>query len=164
MAKHILSVLVENHAGVLLRVSGLFGRRGFNIDSLAVGVTDNPQISRITIVVDGDDYTVEQVMKQLNKLVDVIKVKNLSQGQCVSRGLALVKVKSTPQSRLEIIQVVNIFRAKIIDVSKEAMVVEITGDEDKVEALCDMLSTYGILEMARTGTISLERGNSAITV
>jgi len=162
--KHILSVLVENHAGVLLRVSGLFGRRGFNIDSLAVGVTENPEISRMTIVVSGDDYTVEQVIKQLNKLIEVIKVKNLSEGEVVGRELALVKVKCNSSNRLEIIQITNIFRANIIDVNKDSVTIEITGGHDKIEAMRDMLTTYGIIEMARTGIIALERGNLGLSV
>ncbi len=162
--KNILSALVENRAGVLLRVTGLFGRRGFNIDSLAVGTTENPEISRITIIVDGDDYTVEQVIKQLNKLIEVIKVKNLSSGDFVGRELALIKVACSPTNRLEIIQIANIFRANIIDVNPESVTVEITGSSDKIEAIRDMLSSYGIIEMARTGIIALERGSTGLTV
>ena len=162
--KHILSALVENHAGVLLRVAGLFGRRGFNIDSLAVGVTENPEISRMTIVVSGDDYTVEQVIKQLNKLIEVIKVKNLSEGEVVGRELALIKVKCDASSRLEIIQIANVFRANIIDVNKDSVTAEITGGHDKIEALQDMLETYGIVEMARTGVIALERGSQGLSL
>ena len=164
MAKHLISVLVENHAGVLLRVSGLFSRRGFNIDSLAVGVTENPDISRITIVVDGDDYIVDQVTKQLNKLIDVIKVKNLAPQDAVSRELVLLKVKCDAKTRLEIVEIVNIFRAKIVDISKESLTIEITGSGDKVNALQDMLTQYGIMEMARTGVICLERGNASLTI
>ena len=130
MAKHTLSVLVENHAGVLSRVSGLFSRRGFNIDSLAVGVTENPEISRMTIVVDGDEYTVEQVSKQLNKLIDVIKIKQLDKSDSVSRDLALIKVNATASTRAEIIQIVEIFRAKIVDVSKNTLTIEISGGND----------------------------------
>ncbi len=162
--KHILSALVENRAGVLLRVTGLFGRRGFNIDSLAVGTTENPEISRITIIVDGDDYTVEQVIKQLNKLIEVIKVKNLSSGDFVGRELSLIKVACSPTNRLEIIQIANIFRANIIDVNPESVTVEITGSSDKIEAIRDMLSSYGIIEMARTGIIALERGSTGLTI
>ena len=121
MAKHTLSVLVENHAGVLSRVAGLFSRRGFNIDSLAVGVTENPEISRMTIVVDGDDHIVEQVIKQLNKLINVIRVKPLNPADSVSRELALVKVKAGSETRSEIIQIVNIFRANIVDVSRKLL-------------------------------------------
>jgi len=162
MAKHILSVLVENHAGVLSRVSGLFSRRGFNIDSLAVGVTENPEVSRITIVVDGDEYTVEQVSKQLNKLIDVIKIKDLERSDSVSRELALIKVSATAATRAEIIQIVEIFRAKIVDVSKTTLTIEISGGTDKVAALEDMLKQFGIKEIVRTGTIAIERGNKYI--
>lgn len=162
--KNILSVLVENHAGVLLRVTGLFGRRGFNIDSLAVGTAENPEISRITIIVDGDDYTVEQLTKQLNKLIEVIKVKNLSEGDFVGRELALIKVRCNASNRLEIIQTANIFRANIIDVNPESVTVEITGGHDKIEAIRDMLDSYGIIEMARTGIIALERGCTGLAV
>ena len=162
MAKHTLSVLVENHAGVLSRVAGLFSRRGFNIDSLAVGVTENPEISRMTIVVDGDDYTVEQVSKQLNKLIDVIKVRQLDRSDSVSRELALIKVEATAATRSEIIQIVEIFRAKIVDISKTTVTIEISGSTDKVSALEDMLRQFGIKEIVRTGTIAIERGNKYI--
>lgn len=164
MAKHTLSVLVENHAGVLSRVAGLFSRRGFNIDSLAVGVTENPDVSRMTIVVDGDEYTVEQVSKQLNKLIDVIKLKKLEQSESVSRELALIKVAATASTRSEIIQIVGIFRANIVDVSKSTLTIEISGSADKVGALEDMLKQFGIKEIVRTGTIAIERGNRIIKV
>jgi len=162
MAKHILSVLVENHAGVLSRVAGLFSRRGFNIDSLAVGITENPEISRMTIVVDGDEYTVEQVSKQLNKLVNVIRVKKLEAADSVKRELALIKVNAAAAARSEIIQIVEIFRAKIIDVSKNTLTIEVSGDEDKVGALENMIRQFGIKEIVRTGLIALERGNKHI--
>lgn len=162
MAKHTLSVLVENHPGVLSRVAGLFSRRGFNIDSLAVGITENPDVSRITIVVDGDDYTVEQVSKQLNKLIDVIKIKLLEKNDSVSRELALIKVNATATTRAEIIQIVEIFRAKIVDVSKNTLTIEISGGTDKVAALEDMIKGFGIKEIVRTGTIAIERGNKYI--
>jgi acetolactate synthase-1/3 small subunit len=164
MAKHTLSVLVENRSGVLSRVAGLFSRRGFNIDSLAVGVTENPEVSRMTIVVDGDEYTVEQVSKQLNKLIDVIKIKALENSESVSRELALIKVNATTSTRSEIIQIVEIFRAKIVDVSKSTLTVEISGSGDKVAALEDMLKQFGIKEIVRTGTIAIERGNRYIKV
>lgn len=164
MAKHILSVLVENHAGVLSRVAGLFSRRGFNIDSLAVGVTENPDVSRMTIVVDGDEYVVEQVSKQLNKLIDVIKIKELDKSESVSRELALIKVTATTTTRAEIMQIVEIFRAKIVDVSKNTLTIEISGGTDKVGALEDMLKQFGIKEIVRTGTIAIERGNKHIKV
>ncbi len=158
MAKHILSVLVENQPGVLSRVSGLFSRRGFNIDSLAVGITENPDVSRITIIVDGDDYTVEQVYKQLNKLIDVIKIKQLKKTESVVRELALIKVSTTASSRTEIIQIVEIFRAKIVDVSKDILTIEISGSSEKVAALEDMVRPFGIKGIVRTGTIAIERG------
>jgi acetolactate synthase-1/3 small subunit len=162
MAKYTLSVLVENRSGVLSRVAGLFSRRGFNIDSLAVGVTENPEVSRMTIVVNGDEYTVEQVSKQLNKLIDVIKIRALDNSDSVSRELALIKVNATASTRSEIIQIVEIFRAKIVDVSKNTLTVEISGATDKVEALEDMLKQFGIKEIVRTGTIAIERGNKYI--
>lgn len=162
MAKHTLSVLVENRSGVLSRVAGLFSRRGFNIDSLAVGVTENPEVSRMTIVVDGDEYTVEQVSKQLNKLIDIIKIKALEKSDSVSRELALIKVNATASTRSEIVQIVEIFRAKIVDVSKNTLTVEISGASDKVAALEDMLKQFGIKEIVRTGTIAIERGNKYI--
>ncbi|NSW91130.1 MAG: acetolactate synthase small subunit [Firmicutes bacterium] len=162
MAKHILSVLVENHAGVLSRVAGLFSRRGFNIDSLAVGITENPEVSRMTIVVDGDEYTVEQVSKQLNKLINVIRVKKLEAQDSVRRELALIKVNASASTRSEIIQIVEIFRAKIVDVSKNTLTIEVSGDEEKVGALEDMLKQFGIKEIVRTGLIALERGNRHI--
>ncbi len=164
MAKYTLSVLVENRSGVLSRVAGLFSRRGFNIDSLAVGVTENPEVSRMTIVVNGDEYTVEQVSKQLNKLIDVIKIRALENSESVSRELALIKVNATAATRSEIIQIVEIFRAKIVDVSKNTLTVEISGATDKVEALEDMLKQFGIKEIVRTGTIAIERGNRYIKV
>lgn len=164
MAKHALSVLVENHPGVLSRVAGLFSRRGFNIDSLAVGVTENKDISRMTIIVDGDDYTVEQVSKQLNKLVDIIKIKQLDKSDSVSRELALIKVTATASTRAEIIQIVEIFRANIVDVSKNTLTIEISGGTDKVAALEDMIRGFGIKEIVRTGTIAIERGNKYIKV
>ena len=164
MAKHALSVLVENHAGVLSRVAGLFSRRGFNIDSLAVGVTENPDISRMTIIVDGDEYTVEQVSKQLNKLIDIIKIKQLDKNDSITRELALIKVTANATTRPEIIQIVEIFRAKIVDVSKTTLTIEISGGTDKVAALEDMLRQFGIKEIVRTGTIAIERGNKYIKV
>ncbi|AUS98297.1 acetolactate synthase small subunit [Clostridium thermosuccinogenes] len=164
MPKHTLSVLVENHAGVLNRVAGLFSRRGFNIDSLAVGVTEDPEVSRITIVVNGDEYIVEQVCKQLNKLIDVIKIKRLDEHESVSRELALIKVGANASTRSEIVQLVEIFRAKIVDVSKSTLTIEISGDNEKVSAMEDMLKPFGIKEIVRTGAIAIERGNKYIKV
>ncbi len=158
MNNHLITVLVENHAGVLSRVAGLFSRRGFNIESLAVGTTEDPEISRMTIIVAGDDKTVEQVSKQLNKLIDVIKLKILSKENSVSRELSLIKVKTNKSNRSEIIQIVEIFRANIIDVSKDALTIECAGSSEKIDALIDMLRQFGIIEATRTGAIVLERG------
>ena len=162
MAKHTLSVLVENHAGVLSRVAGLFSRRGFNIDSLAVGITENPEISRMTIVVDGDEHTVEQVSKQLNKLVDVIKLKRLDASESINRELTLIKVTANASNRTEIIQIVGIFKANSVDVSKTTLTIEVSDYGDKVAAMEDMLRQFGIKEIVRTGTIAIERGNRII--
>ncbi|NPV42841.1 MAG: acetolactate synthase small subunit [Firmicutes bacterium] len=161
MMKHTLSVLVENHPGVLSRVAGLFSRRGFNIESLAVGVTERPDISRMTIVVEGDDYTVEQVSKQLNKLIDVIKVSDIAPEDSVSRELVLIKVDADPSVRSEIIQIAEIFRANIVDVSKKSMIIELTGDKNKVNAMEELLRQFGIKELVRTGIIALNRGSRA---
>ncbi len=164
MAKHTLSVLVENHAGVLSDVAALFSRRGFNIDSLAVGVTENPDISRMTIVVDGDEYAVEQVSKQLNKLIDVIKVYQLDSKDSVNRELALIKVCTTDATRAEIIQITEIFRAKIVDISKSTLTIEISGGIAKVEALQEMLQQFGIKEIVRTGMIAIARGSKSVDI
>jgi acetolactate synthase-1/3 small subunit len=160
--KHILSVLVNNHAGVLSRVSGLFSRRGFNIDSLAVGITNDPNISRMTIVVDGDENTVDQVEKQLSKLIDIIRVKRLDIENSVHRELALIKVNADTSVRSEIMQIAEVFRANIIDISKTTLTIEISGSAKKVAAIQDMLRPFGILEDVRTGLISLERGEKTI--
>lgn len=162
MPKHTLSVLVENHAGVLSEVAALFSRRGFNIDSLAVGVTENPEVSRITIVVNGDDYMVEQVSKQLNKLIAVLKINELDNQDSVSRELALIKVSASESNRAEIIQVTEIFRAKIVDISKNTLTIEVSGSNAKVIALEEMLRPFGIKEIVRTGTIAIARGNKFI--
>jgi len=156
--KHTLAVLVENRSGVLSRVASLFSRRGYNIDSLAVGVTEDPEISRMTIVVHGDDHVLEQVTKQLNKLVDVIKVSDIGGDDAVERELALIKVSADVSSRAEIIQIANIFRARIVDVAPKSMIVEVTGDEGKIDAIEKLLRQFGIKEMARTGKIALVRG------
>lgn len=156
--RHTIAVLVENKSGVLARIAGLFSARGFNIDSLAVGETEDPTISRMTIVVRGDERILEQVMKQLNKLIDVIKVSDFLNVDHIERDLILVKVKADRSTRSEILQIVDIFRAKIIDVSSKTLVIEMTGSEDKIVALINMLSPFGIEEMARTGIISMARG------
>lgn len=162
MKKHVLSILVENHSGVLSRVSGLFSRRGYNIDSLSVGETENVHISRMTIVADADEYTLEQIKKQLNKLIDVIKVIELKEECSVYRELALIKIAATKENRAEIIEIANIFRAHIVDVSSESVVVEATGDQGKISALSNMLEPYGIKEIVRTGLTALERGEKEL--
>lgn len=162
--KTTISVLVENHPGVLFRIAGLFSRRGFNIDSLAVGTTENPDISRMTIVVEGDEYIVEQVKKQLNKLVDVIKVSKISPEDSVARELVLIKVDAEPKKRSEIIHIAEIFRANIIDVSRKSMTIELTGDKDKVLAFEELLKPFGIKELVRTGIIAINRGTKTIKV
>jgi acetolactate synthase I/III small subunit len=156
--KHTLAVLVQNKSGVLSRVAALFSRRGYNIDSLAVGVTEDPEVSRITIVVHGDDHVLEQVTKQLNKLVDVIKVTDFGGDDTVERELALIKVTADTDNRAEIIQIADIFRARIIDFAPKSMTVEVTGDEGKVEAIEKLLRQFGIKEMVRTGKIAMVRG------
>ncbi len=162
MARHVLSVLVENQSGVLSRVAGLFSRRGYNIDSLSVGETENPAISRMTIVVRGDDYILEQIKKQLNKLIDVIKIIELKGDCSVLRELALIKVKTTGSNRASIIEIVDIFRARIVDVANETLTVEMTGDEGKIEAFIQLMEPYGIGEIVRTGLTALERGSKEI--
>ncbi|MCQ1535172.1 acetolactate synthase small subunit [Methanosarcina sp. KYL-1] len=156
--KHTLAVLVENKSGVLSRVAALFSRRGYNIDSLAVGVTEDPDISRMTIVVHGDDHVLEQVTKQLNKLVDVIKVSDIGGDEAVERELALIKVSADVNTRAEIIQIADIFRARIVDVAPKSMTVEVTGDEGKIQAIEKLLRQFGIKELVRTGKIALTRG------
>lgn len=162
MDKHILSVLVENQAGVLSKISGLFTRRGYNIDSLSVGETEDPEISRMTITLHGDIQTVEQIVKQLNKLIDVIKVVELKKGKSVCRELLLIKVKASLETRSDIIGISDIFKSKIIDVAKESFILELTGDSEKVEAFTEILKPYGILEYNRTGLTALERGKHTI--
>lgn len=157
--RHTISVLVENKFGVLARISTLFAARGFNIDSLSVGETENPDVSRMTIVVKGDDRILEQVEKQLNKLVDVIKVFDFLETQHLERDLALIKVKADKNTRSEILQITDIFRAKIIDFAADTVIIEMTGDEEKIEAITNMLKPYGIKEMCRTGIIAMARGS-----
>jgi len=162
MEKYTLSVLVENHPGILTKVSGLFSRRGFNIESLAVGTTQDDDVSRITIEVIGNEQTVEQIAKQLSKSIDVIKLKTLKESDVVKRCLVLVKIKSNAKVRSEIIEIANIFRAKIVDIHANTLTVEITGGESKVEAFIDMVKPFGIEEIARTGITALERGSSTL--
>jgi acetolactate synthase-1/3 small subunit len=156
--KHTLSVLVENKPGVLTRVAGLFARRGFNIDSLVVGETENPQLSRMTITVDEQDQPVEQVTKQLHKLINVLKITDLDPSGSVERELLLIKVKADAQSRAEIMQMVEIFAATIVDVTSEVLLIEMTGARDKVGAFIDLLSPFGIVELMRTGRLAMSRG------
>ncbi len=156
--QHTLIALVEDKPGVLTRVASMFRRRGFNIVSLAVGNSELPGLSRMTFVVDGDEYTVGQVAKQLDKLIDVIEVSDITNERILARELALIKVKATQVTRGEIIQIVNLFRANIIDVSNETMVIEITGEEDKINALNDLLAPFGIIEMLRSGLVAMVRG------
>lgn len=158
--KHTLSVLVENKPGVLTRIAGLFARRGFNIDSLAVGETQDPMLSRMTISVDGQDQPLEQVTKQLHKLVNVIKITDLDPATTVERELILLKVAADARTRSEIIQIVEIFRANIIDVSSGTLIIEATGDKDKVEAILSLLGPFGVTELVRTGKIAMARGRT----
>ena len=151
-------MIVENKSGVLTRIAGLFSRRSFNIDSLSVGATDNPDYSRMTITVQGDRDVLEQVIKQLSKLINVIRVSELDAGESVERELAIIKVSADRESRSEIMQIVNIFRAKIIDVSQRSMIIEVTGDEEKIDAIIQLLRQFGIKELARTGKVSMVRG------
>lgn len=156
--QHTITALVENRPGVLARVAGLFARRGYNIESLAVSITDDPTVSRMTIVVSGDEQTLEQINKQLNKLIDVIKVVDYTGTPVVDRELALIKVTAEPERRTEIMQIVDIFRAKIIDISERTFTVEVTGSSDKIDALERLLQPFGIVEMVRTGRIVMARG------
>jgi len=157
--KHTISVLVRNQFGVLARVAGLFSGRGYNIDSLSVAETQDPALSRMTIVSHGDEAVLEQIMKQLNKLIDVVKVTDFHDHdkECVMRELALIKVHCTPQTRGEIMQIVNIFRAKVVDISPKTLMVEVTGPEAKLEALIEMLRPFGIKDMVQSGRVALAR-------
>ena len=156
--KRTITALVEDKPGVLNRISSMFRRRGFNIASLAVGHSEIPNLSRMTFVVEGDDAVVEQVTKHLLKLIDVIKVSDISDENIVSRELALIRVKANVQTRSEIMQIVAIFRANIVDVASESLIIEVTGDEDKVDSLQNLLKSFGVMEVMRTGTIAMGRG------
>jgi acetolactate synthase-1/3 small subunit len=160
--KHTISVLVGNKAGVLSRISGLITRRGFNIDSLAVGPTDNPQISRMTIVVNGDEYIAEQVTKQLNKLVDVIKVRKLGTEEILRRELVLIKIKLSENRRGEVVDIAKIMGCTIVDISHTTLMIEFKGKPEKVDLLIELLGKYKILEIVRTGTIALQAGHNSI--
>ena len=155
--RHTISVLVENKFGVLTRVAGLFSGRGYNIDTLNVGPTHDPKTSRMTIVSRGDDATIEQIVKQLNKLVNVLEVQDFREAEYVDRELVLVKVEVDSKTRAEVMQVTDIFRAKIVDVQPETLTIEITGNESKVEKFLDLMKTFGIVELTRTGKVALPR-------
>jgi acetolactate synthase-1/3 small subunit len=160
VTKHTLVALVEDRPGVLSRVASLFRRRGFNIESIAVGHTEIPHLSRMTITVDGATTAVEQVRKQLDKIIDVVKVMDITAENLVARDLALIKVKATPATRSEILQIVDIFRANIVDVASDSLIVEVTGDEDKIDILFKLLQGFGIKELARTGRLAMTRGTT----
>jgi len=163
MSKHTLSVLVENKPGVLARIAGLFARRGFNIESLAVGPTEYDEVSRMTIVVNVEDNPLEQVTKQLNKLINVLKIVELEASSSVSREIALVKVKADVANRAQVIEVVELFRAKVIDVASDALTIEATGGADKLDALLKMLEPFGIKELVQSGMVAVGRGSRSIT-
>ena len=161
--KHTLSVLVEDEAGVLTRIAGLFARRGFNIESLAVGPAEQTGVSRITMVVPGDDQIIEQLTKQLYKLVNVLKVQDITATPCVERELMLLKINATTAMRSEVIEIANIFRARVVDVGEDSLTIEVVGDPGKMVAIVQMLAKYGIREIARTGKIALTRESGVNT-
>ncbi|HEX4443080.1 MAG TPA: acetolactate synthase small subunit [Galbitalea sp.] len=163
MSSHVLSLLVEDKPGLLTRVAGLFARRGFNIESLAVGATEIEGLSRITVVVDVEDLPLEQVTKQLNKLINVIKIVELDPAQAVTREHLLIKVKVDNASRSQILEAVTLFRARVVDVATDALVIEVTGDSGKVQALLRVLEPYGIKEIAQSGVLAIGRGSKSIT-
>src|SRR5436305_13422072 len=158
--KHVLSILVENKPGVLTRITGLFARRGFNIDTLAVGPTDDETLSRITLTLDGAVHPIDQATKQLHKLVNVLKIRDLEPGETLARELALFKLNADGAARAEVMQICDIFRAKVVDVTKRSLVVEVTGTYDKVDAFEALVRPFGLIEMARTGEIAISRGRS----
>ncbi|MUT67512.1 acetolactate synthase small subunit [Paenibacillus sp. NEAU-GSW1] len=159
MKKHTIAVIVNDQPGVLQRVSGLFGRRGFNIESITVGTSEEQGLSRMVIVTTGDDHTLEQVTKQLYKLIDVIKVVDLSSNPMVARELALIKVSAEPAARPEILGVVETFRAAVVDIGTHSLIVQVVGDTEKIDAMVELLKPYGIKELSRTGVTALNRGN-----
>lgn len=158
---HTLAVLVVNKPGVLARIAGLLSRRVFNIESIAAGYTEQPDVTRITIVTKGDERELDQVVKQLSKLVDVLKITQLTPQDSIERELVMIKVKASPESRSAIVDIVDVFRANIVDVNRQTMVIQIIGDERKIDALCLMLEEHGIVEMVRTGKVALSRGPAA---
>ena len=157
---HTITALVEDKPGVLARVAGLFRRRGFNIASLAVGQSEQPGLSRMVFVVDGDQYTVDQATKQLDKLIEIVRVSDITHEEMVSRELAMIKVRTTSSTRAEIIEVVQLFRANVVDVGSQTLVIEVTGEEEKINALINLLEPFGILEMMRTGRVAMVRGQA----
>ena len=163
MSKHTLSVLVENKPGVLARIAALFSRRGFNIDSLAVGPTEHTEISRMTVVVDVDELPLEQVTKQLNKLIEVLKVVELEPGASVQREILLVKVRTDQQSRSHVLETVQLFRAKVVDVAGDAVTIEVTGNRDKLAAFLEVLEPFGVKELVQSGLVAIGRGSRSIT-
>lgn len=163
MNRHTLSVLVENKPGVLTRIAGMFARRNYNIHSLAVGPTDDPRVSRLTLVVGTEAVQLEQIVKQLNKLVHVLKIVELDEDEAVVREMQLVKVAAEPSHRSQIIELADVFRAKIVDVDHDSITIEAAGDPSKLEAMISLLEPYGIREMVRSGTIALARGSKSIT-
>lgn len=162
--KHTISILVENQAGVLARIAGLFARRAYNIDSLAVGVTEDEAVSRVTIVADGDQHTLEQILKQLNKLIDVIKVRSFTEKELLSRELVMVKVNCTPAQRAELISVAEITEAKISDISVNTVTLELSDYNAKIKNFEELLRPYGIKEIVRTGTIAIQRGSASLNL
>lgn len=158
MKKRVLSLLVDNTSGVLSRVAGLFSRRGYNIDSMTVGETADPRYSRMTVVVNGDEMILDQITKQLAKLVDVVDIKRLADGESVTRELVLVKIRVDKENRQDVVSITNIFRANIIDVGVDSLIIELTGTQSKIEAFINLLEEYEILELARTGMTGLSRG------
>jgi acetolactate synthase-1/3 small subunit len=156
--KHVLSILVENQPGVLARIAGLFARRGFNIDTLAVGPTDDPRVSRVTLTLDGAVHPIDQVTKQLHKLINVLKIRDMEPEETIAREMALFKVTAAVENRAEVIQFADIFRGKIVDVSRRTMTIEVTGSAEKVEAFERMIRPHGLVEMVRTGEIAIARG------
>ena len=158
--KHVLSILVENKSGVLTRIAGLFARRGFNIDTLTVGPTDDTHVSRVTLTVDGALHPIDQVTKQLHKLVNVLKIRDLEPGETVARELALFKIAADGAQRSELLQIAEIFRGKVVDVTKRAVILEVTGTTEKIEAFEGMVRPFGLIEMMRTGEIAISRGRS----
>lgn len=163
MSKHTLSVLVENKPGVLARIAGLFSRRGFNIDSLAVGPTEHPEVSRMTIVVNVEESPLEQVTKQLNKLVEVIKIVELDYDASVTRELLLVKIKADAEARRQVLETVQLFRAKVVDVATDAVTIEVTGDAGKLEAFLRVIEPLGVRELVQSGMVAIGRGSRSIT-